>query len=835
MSASHKGRYCQNANCSHLTDPENKNKVPKRLVDPDWHPYCLRCLPLDHDPDNCSICVAFSNKTRDAREYAVKQFKESGSWPSQVNSKSLDKKKVQQRASSREKSQSIERKRKSKSKSHSSSKGKHTDLSAVMTAASEMYEKRGRELSSQFAPPKKVTPVIPATPPTPKEEEVESDSDLQEDMDQESASIAEKAMTAVDQNKSDSDVVIEEEEEYKEDPVPKPPLHPIVDKPVLPKTFPDKYVPKIPVERYVEPANDPNWKLAGVSIENMAEDPRNKSKSKSKSGSESKEKSRSASKQLSLHRSRSRSPSRSRRSRSRSYGSRSNHSKRSHKRRRRRYSYSSSPETMDPQAMMISVMSKIGDQMSKSLTTSMSLALAPLLRATQSVAPVEVSAIPITQAEEDVVPSGPLNDPPPPASTTHHSSHEVEGSSDSDSGSESSDKKSGERKSNRKRWIGKIFDFLDGVDKPEQPVPDKAVKNWWGRSDQKSTSHDFPTLPIHRAVGVQLEGRVRSHFLQVSSGKGSKKKFNPSKAYNGIYRAPDDTHFALTKSHAVSAELLAEMKSEAVGVSEVGVKARLKKNTTAGTAEAVCLTRQERASTAFRMINSLQLNQQATDTVFQRLTDRITEFNKTSILNDMVSSLKATDPLRRELIALLSIVSDTENCVSLLRDQTQDSRQTNADLFNLHSNDYVEAVSDRRKLWLDNSRVRGNVQREMFQLPIDTFSLTERSSGDLLGAQASIRLGQELNARKSEQAFKIAQATVHSIAKMAPISKVTKPNAKSNQPKKKNNNTNSAETTTTDTPFRGNATQSRGGRGGGGGSQKKPYKGNKKFTKKGSN
>lgn len=60
--------------------------------------------------------------------------------------------------------------------------------------------------------------------------------------------------------------------------------------------------------------------------------------------------------------------------------------------------------------------------------------------------------------------------------------------------------------------------------------------------------------------------------------KGKKKRFNPSKAYNNIYRVTDEAHYALTKPHSVSATLLAEMKQDQVGCSEVGVEGRLKEH-----------------------------------------------------------------------------------------------------------------------------------------------------------------------------------------------------------------------------------------------------------------
>ena len=77
------------------------------------------------------------------------------------------------------------------------------------------------------------------------------------------------------------------------------------------------------------------------------------------------------------------------------------------------------------------------------------------------------------------------------------------------------------------------------------------------------------------------------------------------------------------------------------------------------------------------------------------------------------------------------------------------SRLINADLFNIQTCNYIEAVTDRLKIWLDNSRIRLDVQRELNLLPIDIFSGTKKSSGDLLGATATERLTQEMESRKS--------------------------------------------------------------------------------------
>ena len=97
-----------------------------------------------------------------------------------------------------------------------------------------------------------------------------------------------------------------------------------------------------------------------------------------------------------------------------------------------------------------------------------------------------------------------------------------------------------------------------------------------------------------------------------------KKRFNPSKSYNSIYRATDETLHSLTQAHAVSATLLAEIKSDTMGCAEVGPEARRKKNSKSGKQETVCLERQERGVYRFsyyKCINSTQLDNMAIENV----------------------------------------------------------------------------------------------------------------------------------------------------------------------------------------------------------------------------
>ena len=482
------------------------------------------------------------------------------------------------------------------------------------------------------------------------------------------------------------------------------------------------------------------------------------------------------------------------------------------------------------------------------INSAVTNAMQSLKTTTQSVAPEALKSIPMDSVvEERVLPTAAIvtrvQHPPAPIpqvvpvavptiqsqeTSTSYPHETISSDSDSDSDSEKGPQ-SNLRKTKRRKWVPKVYDYLPDLVRPTVPVADKSDE-WWG-STPKSAGHDFPVLPLHAAVKAQLNSRIETHFKR---SKSSRKSFNPSRTYNKIYRTPDNTHFALTSAHSVSAVFLAEMKPDAVSCSQVGTEARLKKNTAAGKAEAACLERQERATTAFRIINSSQLNNAAIEKVFQRLRDQITEFHSTSLLSGIIPTLPAGNPLRRELNDLLSIVRHSENAINLITEETQDSRQTNSDLFSLHASEYIEAAADRRKLWLDNSRLRLDVQRELAKLPIDTFSDTTKDPGDLLGARATIRLTQELEARLASQTYKMSEVTLQAVSKFKspPKPNHNQSSNKPKTPKKKKQNNSSGARNEESQPFRGNDSRPRGGQRGGRRAQR--GRNNNKKGKKGS-
>ena len=169
---------------------------------------------------------------------------------------------------------------------------------------------------------------------------------------------------------------------------------------------------------------------------------------------------------------------------------------------------------------------------------------------------------------------------------------------------------------------------------------------------------------------------------------------------------------------------------------------------------------------------------------------------------------------------MLSIVRHSENAISLIAEETQDSRQANSDLFSLHASEYIEAATDRRKLWLDNSRIKLDVQRELAKMPIDTFSDTTKDPGDLLGMRATIRLTQELDARLASQTYKMSEVTLKAVSNFKQPAKSNNNNNQSsnrpkNTPKKKKPNNNSGARNEESQPFRGGDSHPRGGQRGG--------------------
>ena len=133
------------------------------------------------------------------------------------------------------------------------------------------------------------------------------------------------------------------------------------------------------------------------------------------------------------------------------------------------------------------------------------------------------------------------------------------------------------------------------------------------------------------------------------------------------------------------------------------------------------MEKQDRACTAFHIINSILLTSHAVENIFDNLQSKISEFNKTSKLSNLLTRLPADNPLRKDFCEAISIIKYADNVIALHKEASSDIKQANADLFNIKACNYIEVVTDRRKIWLDNSRIRLYVQRELNSLPIDIF------------------------------------------------------------------------------------------------------------------
>ena len=113
--------------------------------------------------------------------------------------------------------------------------------------------------------------------------------------------------------------------------------------------------------------------------------------------------------------------------------------------------------------------------------------------------------------------------------------------------------------------------------------------------------------------------------------------------------------FPLQRHTLVFARFLAEMRNDVVGCLEVGCEARLKKHLDSSKKEDVCLSKQERACSAFRIINFNMLTEQAVEKIFDHLQGKIAEFNKTADFPNLLTTLSPDNALRKDLVSVVSI------------------------------------------------------------------------------------------------------------------------------------------------------------------------------------
>lgn len=81
-----------------------------------------------------------------------------------------------------------------------------------------------------------------------------------------------------------------------------------------------------------------------------------------------------------------------------------------------------------------------------------------------------------------------------------------------------------------------------------------------------------------------------------------------------------------------------------------------------------CIERQELASTAFRIINSNQMSTHAVDNAANSLLEKISEFKRTNGLSRFLMSVPADNLLRKDLGDAISLISQAESFVDLVKE-----------------------------------------------------------------------------------------------------------------------------------------------------------------------
>jgi hypothetical protein len=257
------------------------------------------------------------------------------------------------------------------------------------------------------------------------------------------------------------------------------------------------------------------------------------------------------------------------------------------------------------------------------------------------------------------------------------------------------------------------------------------------------------------------------------------------KTFNQVYKSGEPINTTLTQAHSVSALLLTEAKKTSVGSSQVGHNARLHPQQNAGKAEKVHLDRQFKASTQMRLINNIQLDTLVIQSVMGKLSESIDKVKKSFNMDVLMEDLSPDNPSRGAFVAMKELLSTATEVVSTSREGIRDLTQCNADSFTLQNNIYIDAVKERRRLWLENSRLRPDLQAEINSMPFGTPTMDSSSAPDLLGAEATKRVEEELASRKSTHDYNVDKVSLAAIKVLA--GGPTQPNQNKRKRKQKKN------------------------------------------------
>ena len=289
------------------------------------------------------------------------------------------------------------------------------------------------------------------------------------------------------------------------------------------------------------------------------------------------------------------------------------------------------------------------------------------------------------------------------------------------------------RKERRADWQAQLFQIFPELAPVVEATPEDPGSWLFGSppaADKKQR------LPIYKGLFTQLEKRAEQHFARVKKGK------SPWPAAAKIaqhYRAREPEEALLGAMYSVSSALLDEVPKDRTKGRVMGTEARLLPKSEGAKVEKAALDKIQAACTGFRLSNNLSLDLKAALNVTQEGRILTAEFRSKPALGLHESELSEALVCRETEVS--EFAATISKKLTMIEEAIEDAILCSSDHFNMESAAFLNAVVERRQAWLSASEIPEEVQKEMSSLPIALPSTGKEGPLDLLGPEATKRLG----------------------------------------------------------------------------------------------
>lgn len=242
-------------------------------------------------------------------------------------------------------------------------------------------------------------------------------------------------------------------------------------------------------------------------------------------------------------------------------------------------------------------------------------------------------------------------------------------------------------------------------------------------------------VPLLPAVCDKVQKSITDFFARKRLKERTVNVFEKiKKAYAAPLEENNAFHLHAAVPSALTDYLHADLKSS-LALASADERARLNPNSTQGKVEIESLAALERAKVHLQVANNIALDFMALEKISLALSKRLKEFAASS--KDIPSTLEEFSVWRQSVDKLTDFVSRTTGDLSR---GIEDGLRVSNDQIQLLASDVLKAHSDRRKAWLEFSRIDQAVQAEINLSPFQFYSKESKDPVDLLGPTGTVRL-----------------------------------------------------------------------------------------------